>query len=136
MEKQSKRHQSSVWNRFRRYELEGIKMMRCLECGLELKTHLASNAKRHLRTVHKLVDPDLDDLLNREENRSTPQRLNDQMLSLFLEVTLKGANRVLLLQNIYRNRDCGWKRTPSVPLLPTLLSSQTTVVRRIGNRRR
>lgn len=86
---ENKRYQSSVWERFERYKRDGTKLMRCLECGLELKTHLASNAKRHLRTVHQVVEPDLDDLLEREQNKSAPERLNDQMLSLFLEVMLK-----------------------------------------------
>lgn len=43
---------SHVWQYFDKIQRNGNPFAKCRLCGLELKSHMASNAKRHLRTEH------------------------------------------------------------------------------------
>lgn len=52
---------SAVWRYFDRLETADGKFSRCKECGFELRGHGAADAKRHLKLVHDVDDPQTED---------------------------------------------------------------------------
>lgn len=78
------KHVSAVWMSFDRdYHRDGSPYSKCLVrgCGVVLKYHAASNAKRHLLTAHK-IDVHSVDARNRAANPSSTDALKREISDL------------------------------------------------------
>lgn len=84
---------SDVWRYFDRSENANGKVSRCKECGFELRGHGATNAKRHLKTVHDIDDPETKDKAARLLEPSRRELLDVQVNILKEKVAGTGKRR-------------------------------------------
>lgn len=70
---------SRVWEYFERFERDGDRISKCRLCDLELKSHQASNAKRHLRAIHGETLYDAVEQADRTESFSKPHTLEKRI---------------------------------------------------------
>lgn len=82
----NERGQSNVWQYFSKLERDGKHYSKCKLCDAELKGHLASNAKRHLRSIHGPSVADAVESQDRKEKLPLPNTLKQELDNLRVEV--------------------------------------------------
>lgn len=76
---------SAVWEHFERAIGTDGAYSKCMKCGVELKGHSSSNAKRHLKAVHDL-DVYVVDQNTHDSNPSFKQQLEGEVSQLEKQV--------------------------------------------------